>query len=79
MAYRVLMELVPRPDEYPEEAWAMENTDKVYVQPSAQIWVAKLTGGGQIWEYDDESDATTKMTELDNADSTHRRYKVVEV
>ena len=49
MAYRVLMELVPRPDEYPEEAWAMENTDKVYVNPSAQIWVAKLTSGGTIW------------------------------
>ena len=29
MAYRVLMELVPRPDEYPEEAWAIESTDKV--------------------------------------------------
>ena len=27
------MELVPRPNEYPEEAWAMENTDKVYVNP----------------------------------------------
>ena len=79
MAYRVLMELVPRPDEYPEEAWAMENTDKVYVHPSAQVWVAKLTGDGQIWEYDTESDANTKMTELDNADSTHRRYKVVQV
>ena len=79
MAYSVLMELVPRPDEYPEEAWAMENTDKVYVHPSAQVWVAKLTGDGQIWEYDTESDANTKMTELDNADSTHRRYKVVQV
>tara|TARA_B100001094_G_scaffold194845_1_gene188853 strand:- start:1177 stop:1416 length:240 start_codon:yes stop_codon:yes gene_type:complete len=79
MAYRVLMELVPRPDEYPEEAWAMENTDKVYVHPSAQVWVAKLAGDGQIWEYDTESDANAKMTELDNADSTHRRYKVVQV
>ena len=57
----------------------MENTDKVYVHPSAQVWVAKLTGDGQIWEYDTESDANTKMTELDNADSTHRRYKVVQV
>ena len=79
MAYRVLMELVPRPDEYPEEAWAMENTDKVYVQPTAQVWVAKLTSDGQIWEYDNESDANSKMTELDNADSTLRRYKVVQV
>ena len=67
MAYRVLMELVPRPDEYPEEAWAIESTDKVYVQPTAQVWVAKLTSGGQIWEYDNESDANSKMTELDNA------------
>lgn len=79
MAYRVLMELVPRPDEYPEEAWASENTDKVYCNPSANIWVAKLTSGDQIWEYDNESDANTKMTELDNVDSTHRRYKVVQV
>tara|TARA_B100001778_G_C18231699_1_gene469184 strand:- start:206 stop:445 length:240 start_codon:yes stop_codon:yes gene_type:complete len=79
MAYRVLMELVPRPDEYPEEAWAIESTDKVYVHPSAQVWVAKLTSDGQIWEYDNESDANSKMTELDNADSTLRRYKVVQV
>ena len=35
MAYRVLMELVPRPNEYPEEAWASENTDTVYCNPSA--------------------------------------------
>ena len=68
MAYRVLMELVPRPNEYPEEAWA-----------NANIWVAKLTSSGQVWEYDNESDANAKMTELDNADSSNRRYKVVQV
>ena len=42
------MELVPRPNEYPEEAWASENTDTVYCDPSANIWVAKLTSGGQV-------------------------------
>ena len=65
MAYRVLMEVVPRPDDTPEWIWNETN--------------AKLNSSDSIWEYDSQSDANTKMSELDSADSTNRRYKVIEV
>ena len=78
MAYRVLMELLPRPNSIEEWIWNETSSDKVS-STGGKAWTAKLTSGGTIWEYDSESDANTKMTQLDTADSTNRRYKVVEV
>ena len=78
MAYRVLMELLPRPNSIEEWIWNETSSDKVS-STGGKAWTAKLTSGGTIWEYDSESDANTKMTQLDNADSTNRRYKVVEI
>jgi len=33
----------------------------------------------QLWEFDNESDATTKMNELTGSDSSNRLYKVIEI
>ena len=78
MAYRVLMELVARPDNIPEWLWNEPASNKSY-STGGKAWTAKLTSGGTVWQYDSESDANTKMAQLNTADSTNRRYKVVEV
>jgi len=88
MAYRVLMELVARPDSIHEWIWDEQNEERGVAangnadfkhQTGGKAWTGKLTSDGTVWEYDAESDADTKMAELDAADSTNRRYKVVEV
>ena len=78
MAYRVLMELLPRPDSIEEWIWNEPSSAKAS-STGGKAWTGKLTSGGTVWEYDSESDANTKMTQLDAADSTNRRYKVMEV
>ena len=44
-----------------------------------QIWVARLNPEDSIYEYDNLSDAQAKATELQDADETGRKYKVVEL
>jgi len=78
MAYRVLMELAPRPDSIPDWVWNETNANTIS-STGGKAWTAKLSSDDDIYEYDVESDATTKMDELFDADSTNRRYKVVEV
>ena len=78
MAYRVLMELLPRPDSIEEWIWNEPSSTKAY-STGGKAWTSKLTSGGTVWEYNSESDANTKMAQLDAADSTNRRYKVMEV
>lgn len=78
MAYRVVMELLPRPNSTPEWVWNETNVNSIS-STGGKAWVAKLNSSDNIYEYDVESDATTKMDELFDADSTNRRYKVVEV
>ena len=78
MAYRVLMELLPRPDSIEEWIWNEPSSTKAN-STGGKAWTGKLTSGGTVWEYDSESDANTKMAQLDAADSTNRRYKVMEV
>ena len=78
MAYRVLMELLPRPDSIEEWIWNELSSDKVS-STGGKAWTGKLTSGGTVWEYSTQSAANTKMVQLDAADSTNRRYKVVEV
>ena len=78
MAYRVLMELLPRPNSIEEWIWNETSSDKVS-STGGKGWTAKLNSSDSVWEYDNQSDANTKMSELDSADSTNRRYKVIEV
>jgi hypothetical protein len=78
MAHRVLMELLPRPDDISDKFWNETNADTIS-STGGKAWVAKLNSSDNIYEYDVESDATAKMNELAAADSTNRRYKVVEV
>ena len=78
MAYRVLMELQPRPDSIPEWLWNEPSSTKAY-STGGKAWTGKLTSDGTVWEYTNEASASVKMTQLDSADSTNRRYKVVEV
>ena len=78
MAYRVVMELAPRPDDIPAWVWNETNANTIS-STGGKAWTAKLSSDDDIYEYDVESDATTKMDELFTADSTNRRYKVVEV
>ena len=78
MAYRVVMELMPRPDSI--EEWVWNGTGSTQISSTGgKAWTAKLNSGDSIHEFDSESDADTKMAELDAADSTNRRYKVIEV
>ena len=88
MAYRVVMELVPRPDSTDEWKWDQVIKDRGTPQNAhsdykhhegGYAWTAKLNTGDTIWEFSTQSEANTKMAELDAADSTTRRYRVVEV
>tara|TARA_Y100000310_G_scaffold200371_1_gene200435 strand:- start:182 stop:448 length:267 start_codon:yes stop_codon:yes gene_type:complete len=88
MAYRVVMELIPKPDNVENWKWDETNEERGTPQnghadwkkhTGGYAWTAKLNSGDTIWEYDNESGANTKMAELDAADSTIRRYKVIEV
>ena len=78
MAYRVLMELQPRPNSIEEWVWNEPNTGMAS-STGGKAWTGKLTSGGTVWEYSTQSAANTKMAQLDSADSTNRRYKVVEI
>ena len=78
MAYRVVKQLMPAPTAsvdrdgitFEDPAWFQRNT----------IWVSKLSGSDdQTWQYDNESDATTKMNALTGSDDTGRLYKVIEI
>ena len=88
MAYRVVMELIPKPDNVENWKWDEAYEGRGTSQnghadwkshAGGYAWTAKLNSNDTIWEYDNESDANTKMTVLDTADSTLRRYKVIEV
>ena len=78
MPYRVVMEVVPRPDDTPDWVWNDLN-EKSIKSTGGKGWTAKLNSSDSIWEYSTQSAANTKMSELDAADSTNRRYKVIEV
>jgi hypothetical protein len=68
MAFRIVKQLYANPQAGDPE-WAARN-----------VYVARLSGSGdQIWEFDGESDANTKATELSDSDSSGRTYKVIEI
>jgi hypothetical protein len=72
------MELQPRPDSIEEWIWNEPSSTKAS-STGGKAWTGKLTSGGTVWEYTNEASASAKMTALDSADSTNRRYKVVEI
>tara|TARA_X000001382_G_scaffold70075_1_gene48848 strand:- start:73 stop:309 length:237 start_codon:yes stop_codon:yes gene_type:complete len=78
MPFRVVKQLMPAPTAsvdrdgitFEDPVWFQRNT----------IWVSKLSGSNdQTWQYNNESDATTKMNELTGSDSSGRLYKVIEI
>lgn len=65
--YRVVKQLHPAPSSSADPYWA-----------SRDVYVAKLSGSAeQVWEYSTQAAATAKMNELEAADSTERKYKVI--
>ena len=74
MAFRVVKQLFQAPSSsvsasitHTDPPWATRN---VYVASSSDM---------QVWEFNNVSDANAKATELSDADSTDRLYKVIEV
>jgi len=78
MAYRVVMELIPRPDDIEEWIWNEPDGEKAN-SFGGKAWTAKLNVDDTVWEYSTKSAANNKMSSLESADSTNRRYKVIEV
>ncbi len=78
MAYRVVMELIPRPDDIEEWMWNEPDSEKAN-SFGGKAWTGKLSASDSKWEYDSESDANTKKAQLESADSTKRRKKVIKV
>jgi len=65
--YRVVKQLHPAPSSSSDPYWASRN-----------VYVAKLSGSAeQVWEYTTEAAAISKKNELETADSSDRKYKVI--
>ena len=70
MAFRVVKQLYPAPSSsttFTDPPWAKR---QFYIASSSDM---------QMWQFNNESDAITKMNELTGSESTGRKYKVVEV
>jgi hypothetical protein len=50
-----------------------------FIPGSNTIWVARLNPDDPIYQYDNEAEAQAKATELQNADTTGRKYRVVKI
>ena len=50
-----------------------------YIPGIDTIWVARLNPEDPIYEYDNFAEAQAKATELQEADTTGRQYRVVEL
>ena len=50
-----------------------------FIPGSDQIWVARLSPDDPIYEYDNEPEAQAKADELQLADPTGRKYRVVQI
>lgn len=50
-----------------------------FIPGSNTIWVAKLNPSDPIYEYSSETEAQDKATELQNTDTTGRKYRVVKI
>ena len=74
MAFRVVKQMYEAPSSsvsasitFADPPWATRN---VYIASSSDM---------QLWQFNSESDAITKMNELTGSDSSNRKYKVIEV
>ena len=68
MPYRVVKQVVPKPADWPDQfAW----DDSAYA--------AALDNSEAVHEFSSQSEAQTKADELESADGTGRKYKVIEV
>lgn len=50
-----------------------------FIPGNDSIWVARLNPDDPIYEYNNEAEAQAKATELQNADSTGRQYRVTQL
>lgn len=50
-----------------------------FIPGNNTIWVARLNPDDPIYQYDNEPEAQAKATELQNADTTGRKYRVVKL
>ena len=82
MAYKVYVELIPRPDNVADWKWNQIQERRGTPQNGHAVW--KSHTGGYAWKvtgssYNNEDDADTKKEQLEASDSSNRRYKVLEV
>tara|TARA_R100000008_G_scaffold83169_1_gene68251 strand:- start:1267 stop:1515 length:249 start_codon:yes stop_codon:yes gene_type:complete len=82
MAYKVYVEVVPRPNNVEEWMWNQVDEDRGTPQNGHGDY--KNHVGGYAWQatgssYVSSSDANTKRDELQTLDTSNRRYKVLEV
>ena len=50
-----------------------------FIPGNNTIWVARLNPDDPIYQYDNEPEAQAKAPELQNADTTGRKYRVVKL
>jgi hypothetical protein len=50
-----------------------------FIPGNDSIWVSRLSPEDPIYEYDNLNEAQAKATELQDADETGRKYRVVEL
>jgi hypothetical protein len=50
-----------------------------FIPGNDQIWVEKLNPNDPVYQYDNEAEAQAKATELQNADETGRKYRVIQL
>jgi len=50
-----------------------------FIPGNDQIWVEKLNPTDPVYQYDNEAEAQAKATELQNADTTGRQYRVTQL
>ena len=82
MAYKVYVEVIPRPDNVDDWKWNQIQERRGTPQNGHAVW--KSHTGGYAWKvtgssYNNEDDADTKKEQLEASDSSNRRYKVLEV
>ena len=82
MAYKVYVEVIPRPDNVDDWKWNQIQERRGTPQNGHAVW--KSHTGGYAWKvtgssYNNEDDADTKKEQLEASDSSNKRYKVLEV
>jgi hypothetical protein len=89
MAYKIYMELVSKPSNLEDWKWDETNEYRGTPQNGHADWKSHIGGyawtatiSGSKFEYSSESDATTKLNQLNNSSVTlygGRRFKIIEV